>query len=64
MLNIDLKNLINTYIDNDISFNGVIKEYVNTRSLLFVNKNTPHSVLICKPNVIFSKIDMPSYSGS
>lgn len=61
MDNINIKTLINIYINNEISFNGVIKEYVNTRTLEITDKDVSHSVLICKPNIIFKKIDMPSH---
>lgn len=50
---IDIKSVLETYIQNEISFDGIEKEYVNTRSLEITEEDVSHSVLICRPKVNF-----------
>lgn len=59
---LNIKILLKSYIDNNIKLDGNTYEYVNTRSLLVTSKEDKHSVLISRPNVLFFKLDLPSYS--
>lgn len=52
---VDVFNLIQKFKNHDISFNGNILEYVNTRSLEVTNNTDINAVLISKPCVIFTK---------
>ena len=52
-LNLNLKDYISLFEKHDISFNGNIKEYVNTKNLNISNIDDEYSVLISKPCITF-----------
>lgn len=50
---LDIKSVIQMYLSYNVCCLNTIHEYVNTRTLLYCDKNVPHTVLVCRPNIMF-----------